>query len=397
MSSFLEVEANVRAAQGQPAAGDVFQSRRADDGSVAAVLCDGTGHGLEANVAATLASTMALEYVASEIPLRRIVPMMMDALPLTPDGIPFSTFTLVRIRPSGAGEIAEFNNPPAVIFRGAGPFALRRTPFSFEELRGASRAVYAHAAYPPPTIATFRLRLGDRLVFTSDGVTQAGLGSHAFPMGWGEKNVTAFLSAKLVEDRSITSDRLAPYLTAAAVEHDGGLPVDDITTAVVGLREARILQVLTGPPFDRTKDHAYAAAILTPGVKSVVCGGSTAKIVSRELGRPIVVPREELDPDVPVTSRLEGTEIVTEGCLTLSKLLEYLRTGTAPARRNGATVLRELMLASDRIDFLVGTGINPAHQDPNLPQELTIRRTLVGRLSEVLERKYFKAVTATYF
>ncbi len=106
---------------------------------------------------------------------------------------------------------------------------------------------------------------------------------------------------------------------------------------------------------------------------------------------------EHLDPDIPATSEIEGAALVTEGCITLSAAADMLQSGDVPPCANGATRLRDLFLHSDRIVFLVGTGINPAHHDPSLPVELEIRRTLIRRLKNLLEEHYFKQVLIRFF
>jgi hypothetical protein len=46
--------------------------------------------------------------------------------------------------------------------------------------------------------------------------------------------------------------------------------------------------------------------------------------------------------------------------------------------------------------FLVGTKINDAHQDPNMPVELEIRRNIIKRISVLLQEKYLKEVVIHY-
>ena len=50
-------------------------------------------------------------------------------------------------------------------------------------------------------------------------------------------------------------------------------------------------------------------------------------------------------------------------------------------------------MESDEIHFIIGTRINIAHQDPNLPVDLEIRRTVVKRIARLLEEKWLKKVT----
>ncbi|MDA3820513.1 MAG: hypothetical protein PF590_08655 [Candidatus Delongbacteria bacterium] len=53
-----------------------------------------------------------------------------------------------------------------------------------------------------------------------------------------------------------------------------------------------------------------------------------------------------------------------------------------------ADLLVKHFLERDKIDFIVGTKINEAHQDPNVPVDLDIRRTAVKRITGILREKY---------
>jgi len=386
--NFIDVNTCSRRKFGKNCSGDVFVSRRSADGAtVCAVLADGLGSGLQASVAASLTATMALEYITADVDIRRAAEMIMDALPLCPERhISYSTFTMLRAELDGTVKLIEYGNPAALHLRGAAALPIPREAFTLPRWDGRSM-----------TFATFRAALHDRIVFCSDGVTQAGLGTDPFPFGWGVDNLAAFLGERLAAAPDIGSADLAPAVVARALQHDSGIPGDDITCAVLHYRETRTLQVLTGPPFSKARDHEYASQLLTPGARSVICGGTTAEIVGRELGRPLTMSLDHLDPDLPATSEMQGAALVTEGCITLSATADMLQSGQVPPRANGATLLRDLFLHHDRIVFLVGTGINPAHQDPKLPVELEIRRTLVRRLKRLLEEQYFKQVFIRFY
>ncbi|MFA6682599.1 MAG: serine/threonine protein phosphatase, partial [Sphaerochaeta sp.] len=55
-----------------------------------------------------------------------------------------------------------------------------------------------------------------------------------------------------------------------------------------------------------------------------------------------------------------------------------------------------LMMDSDQVHFIVGTKINEAHQDPSIPVEIGIRRTIIGRLRKALEDNYLKETSQEY-
>jgi len=55
------------------------------------------------------------------------------------------------------------------------------------------------------------------------------------------------------------------------------------------------------------------------------------------------------------------------------------------------------LLESDIIEFAVGSKINEAHQEPNMPIELGFRRLLIKKIARALEEKYLKKVSIKYF
>ena len=134
-----------------------------------------------------------------------------------------------------------------------------------------------------------------------------------------------------------------------------------------------------------------------PGRK-IICGGTTANIVARELGRTI---RDSLQvgavSDIPPAAEMEGVDLVTEGILTLTRVARLLEQDEAPREKNPAVQLYDILLDSDSIEFIVGARINEAHQDPNLPIDLEIRRNIIRRICKVLEEKYLKETKMSVF
>ena len=73
-----------------------------------------------------------------------------------------------------------------------------------------------------------------------------------------------------------------------------------------------------------------------------------------------------------------------------------LKEGIDTEKQNAAVRLTKLLLGSDKIDFVVGTKINIAHQDPNLPMELEIRRNIVKKIFRILQDRYLKEISVRY-
>jgi hypothetical protein len=156
--------------------------------------------------------------------------------------------------------------------------------------------------------------------------------------------------------------------------------------------------ICTGPPYEKDKDKELAVKVLAYKGKVILCGGTTADIIARELNRTIIDELIFEDPELPPESFLEGIDLVTEGILTLQKVNEILKTynNSVKLGKGPADKIVRLIMESDEIHFIIGTRINIAHQDPNLPVDLEIRRTVVKRIARLLEEKWLKKVTFEY-
>ncbi|OQC44802.1 MAG: hypothetical protein BWX59_01677 [Bacteroidetes bacterium ADurb.Bin028] len=184
-----------------------------------------------------------------------------------------------------------------------------------------------------------------------------------------------------------------------AVANDIYIPKDDTSCAVVYFRKPRKLVIATGPPTYRESDKELAEFIKNYDGKKIVAGGSTTDLIARELDLKVSTSLEFADPELPPISHIEGIDLVTEGILTLNKVWKIL-TEYEPQYKLGrgpADQIVKLILESDHIDIVVGTKINEAHQDPNVPIDLEIRRTIANRIANILENKFLKHITIKYF
>ena len=88
MSDFhIEIDFAQKQPSGQIVCGDVFISKLIkEDGRTILVLSDGVGHGVKANVLATMTATMALNYTALYKRPEAAARIMMEALPRDSDG-----------------------------------------------------------------------------------------------------------------------------------------------------------------------------------------------------------------------------------------------------------------------------------------------------------------------
>ena len=388
---FIEVNSQQRNHDGERICGDVFLYRYIkEENRVIAVLSDGMGHGVKANILATLTSTMAINFTREHKEVDRIAEIIMNTLPVCSERkISYSTFTIIDIESSGKATILEYDNPSSVVLRGNQIFDPIWKKVILEKGKHAGKILKT---------CTFMPEKEDRIIFCSDGVSQSGMGSDAYPFGWERENMAIYAASLVSNEASISAHMLAGKIVTMAHKNDSYKARDDISCATIYFREPRKLLICTGPPYEKDKDKELATKVLGYKGKVILCGGTTADIVARELNRTIIDELIFEDPDLPPESFLEGIDLVTEGILTLQKVNEILKTYNNSVRlgKGPADKIVRLVMESDEIHFVIGTRINIAHQDPNLPVDLEIRRTVVKRIARLLEEKWLKKVTFEY-
>jgi hypothetical protein len=313
----------------------------------------------------------------------------MDTLPIcSVRKISYSTFTVVDMAVSGRTRVIEHGNPPCLLIRPKGQLDIEKT--EVRPARWQDRVI---------SLFNFDAQREDRIILFSDGISQAGMGEFRTPLGWGMTSVERFVREQIDRSPYISARELSRRMVARAEEIDGLTAKDDITCSVIYIRSPRQLLVMTGAPFNRAHDADLASIAEHTPRRKVICGGTTANIISRLLNREIQIDmRQPLDPKVPPMARMQGFDLVTEGTLTLGEVLHLLEDGFAPEemRSNAAVRLAGMLLDSDIVKFAVGTRINEAHQDPNVPVELQLRRNIVKRIAQILETRHLKQVVIRY-
>jgi len=388
---YIEVNSQQRNHDGERICGDVFLYKYInEEDRVIAVLSDGMGHGVKANILATLTATMALNFTREHKEVDRIAEIIMNTLPVCSDRkISYSTFTIIDIESSGRATILEYDNPPTIVLRGNQLFDPSWKKVILEKGKHSGKVLKTCSFLPQKE---------DRIVFCSDGVSQSGMGSEPYPFGWERDNIAAYAASLVNSEASISAVMLAGKIVTMAHKNDRYKARDDISCATIYFREPRKLLICTGPPYEKEKDKELAVKVSGYKGKVILCGGTTADIVARELKRTIVDELIFEDPELPPESFLEGIDLVTEGILTLQKVNEILKTynNSVKLGKGPADKIIRLIMESDEIRFIIGTRINIAHQDPNLPVELEIRRTVVKRIARLLEENWLKKVSIEY-
>jgi hypothetical protein len=348
------------------------------------VLADGLGHGVKANILATLTSRIATRLIGEGLPVNVVVETMSETLPICQvRKLAYSTFTLAKFFFDGRTHVMEFDNTHVFCVRDR----------KVLQPRYRSRTIQSRRIHD----ARLKLRLADWLVMVSDGVINAGIGA-ASNLGWGWDAIAAYLESHTHPE--LSAQEVADDVADKVMKLYEGRPGDDVSVAVIKVRRRRFTMILTGPPLRPEDDATVVARFMSSRGAHVCCGGSTANILARALARPHEVDLSTGTADVPPLGRIQGIDLVTEGVLTLARTLENLKSGVKAKelqfKVDGASALTRLLLGSDGVAFLVGRAINPAHQNPNLPRELVLKSHITSEIGVQLE-KLGKAVRFEYF
>lgn len=385
---YTEIDYSQNNKWGYPICGDVILSKRFEqEGRLLTILSDGLGSGVKANVLSTLTASMAVNFSLEHEKVKEIAENIMNTLPVcSVRKISYSTFTIIDIDCDGETRILEYDNPGSLVIRNGRVFEPECEILRLKSSRNLGKKL---------RFKKFKALKEDRLIFCSDGIYQSGIGSEEIPFGWGEDSVKKFVTSVIGNDPSVSAGKLSKMILKESEINDSYKPQDDSSCGVIYFRNPRKMLIATGPPFDKNKDAALTERILNFKGKKVVCGGTTAQIISRESRREIEISLKSVDPEIPPSSSMEGIDLITEGILTLGKLSKVLesRDGLYSENRGGpVSEILSIIAESDLIDIIVGTRINNAHQDPTLPVELEIRRNVIKRIKRVLEKRYLKRV-----
>ena len=391
---FIEMEATQFTKTGQAACGDDVQLLTIDkENRSLAALSDGLGSGVKAHVLANMTTTMALRFMQSNLDLLQSVEIIMDSLPVCEvRKISYSTFSFFDYRLGGRARIIEMGNPAYVHLRGVA------------EVPPVKDRTVVSEHWPDREVREVEVDVvpGDRIILCSDGVTQSGLGAGlpAYKFGWRRSGMLAFAQEQIANEPDISAADLARRIACFAKNITPEACKDDISCLVIYFRHPRVMRILTGPPYYKEHDAEYARQASLGEDHVVICGGTTANILERELGGRVKIDLKAMRNagGLPPSGILPGVGLCTEGILTLSHVCKALEEKQSPIGQPlAARQILERLLTHDRIEFIIGTKVNESHQDPNIPQDLELRRSVFKRMQTALEKHYRKIVTDNYY
>ena len=358
------------------------------DGTQTLVLADGMGSGVRANILSSLTSKIICTMMSSGMSVEDCVETIAATLPMRKDVmVAYSTFTILQITQDGDAYMVQFDNPLSILLRNG-----KAVEYPVEVNVIGDKTLYE---------TRMKVELGDTFVMFSDGVSHAGIGI-SMSFGWQNEHICSFLESKCSTTDS--PHTIATKLVEAAKELYLGVMGDDTTVAVMKVRQRSELSIMLGPPSNPEDDIRVIEDFLSRPGKKIVSGGTTSKIVSRYLGQKVETCLDYLDPKIPPAGKMKGVDLVTEGVITLGRVMELseqMLDGSIPVdwknNKDAATTVTKMMFedATD-INIFVGRAMNPAHQNPQLPINFSIKMKIVEVLSSNLE-KCGKRVNVQYF
>ena len=374
---------------GEQLCGDHVDIIKPDENSIVIVLSDGLGSGVKASILSTLTSKIISTMLAEGLSLEECVATIAATLPVCAErGVAYSTFTIIHLINNATAELIQYDNPEIILLRDEKNYEYPKTELNI----GGKRILKS----------VIPICENDVFVAMSDGCTHAGMGE-TFDFGWNRDNIIEFM--EMFIPAGYTAKTLSTMLLDECNKLYGGKPDDDATACVVKIRKREPMNILFGPPANRDDCDRMMSLFFSKEGKHIICGGTTSTIAAKYLRKPLRASLSFESSDVPPIATIEGVDLVTEGVITVNKVLEYARDYIGENKlyehwsykRDGASLICRLLFeeATD-INFYVGRAINPAHQDPNLPINYSIKMNLVEELSKCLTQMG-KRIKVSYF
>lgn len=374
--------------EGEELCGDHVEIIERDEDSII-VLADGLGSGVKASILSTLTSKILSTMMANDIPLEECVSTIAATLPICKvRGLAYSTFTIIHIIDNTVAELIQFDNPHIILIRDC-----EICEYPENEVTIDNKKIYK---------STIKLQENDIFIAMSDGCPHAGIG-RVFNFGWKREDIAEYM--KTFAHVGYTAKTLSTMLVDECNRQYDFKPGDDTTSVVVRIRRRSPVNMLFGPPRNRDDADRMMSLFFSKEGKHIVCGGTTSSIAAQYLGKPLRASLCFERSDIPPMGEIEGVDLVTEGVITVSKVLEYARDALdkndlyeewSYQHDAASSICRLLFEEATDINFFVGRAVNPAHQNPDLPINFNIKMNLVDELSECL-KKMGKKVKVIYF
>ncbi len=374
---------------GEQLCGDHVDIVEQGENSTVIVLADGLGSGVKASILSTLTSKIISTMMAEGLSLEDCVETIAATLPICSQrGVAYSTFTIIHLIDNQTADLIQYDNPQVILIRDGKNYDYHKS-----EMNIGGKKIYR---------SSISLCENDVLVAMSDGCPHAGIGIE-YNFGWKREDIIGFLEPLALV--GYTAKTLSTVLVDECYKLYDKKPGDDATACVVRVRKRQPMNILFGPPSNRDDCDRMMSLFFSKEGKHIVCGGTTSSIAAKYLHKPLKASLNFERSDIPPIAEIEGVDLVTEGVITVNRVLTYAKDYLSDNKlyeqwgfkRDGASLISRMLFeeATD-INFYVGRAVNPAHQNPDLPINFNIKMNLVEELSACL-KQMGKRIKVSYF
>ncbi len=389
---FIEVDSCQRVEKGNLLSGNAYIQKRFDGYMVALLFSGHGGTCVERNISASMFASAAIKhfekYSSFDKVVKSILGLVTISYQLNNDAS--TDFVFVRIDDNSNVDVVCYGIRKPIFMRGESVFEPECNIVNLDTNYGLSTS-YIHYK--------FKAQVEDRLLYfndivVADKINNINKNSEKF---W--EDATNLVESIVKSDDTISATELSRKIIMETYNFDSiTRVVGDQSCGVVYFRKPRRVLICSGPPYNQDRDKYLAESVRDYDGETIICGGTTAGIVSRELSRDISVLLGRDPSGLPNASTMEGVTMITEGVLTLGKVKGILENISEPIVKGRGIDIKfvKLLLNHDVVDMIVGTRINAMHQDPNIPVELELRRNVMKDIAWLLKTKFYKEVNIQY-
>lgn len=347
--------------------------------STTVVLSDGLGSGVKANILATLTAKILSTLLSNNLSMEESVFTMARTLPVCKERkLAYATFSALRFEDNKA-YIAQYDNPKIIVLRQGKNYIYPSTRTFIED-----KEIYE---------STIEIFEGDVFVVISDGVVHSGIGK-LMDDGWKRQDVVKHLEHYYSD--KLSAQRIAANIINASMALNLDRADDDTSALIIKVKRRNAVNMIIGPPHNKNDDNKTLRLFFSKEGKYIVCGGSTANAVSRYLGKPLkIIDNLDCDYDIPPIASIEGVDLVTEGIITIGKVVElsreYIKDSSVALKledkKDGASLIAKMIFeeATD-VNIFFGQSINEGNEESGLDIDFKTKCKLLKELENNLSK-----------
>jgi len=352
--------------------GDAFGVLR-NEVATTVVLSDGLGSGVKANVAANLCVSRILGLIKNGATLREAFSSMVRTMNKVWGTIsPFAVFNILQVLNNGDVTVLSYESPQPILLGPNNAYILSDRVYTLEKSLISE--------------VNTKIEMGEGILLMTDGITQAGLGN-GLANGWETEGVLQYIR-QYIHHEDISSQYIVDSVHRKALDLWGNNYGDDCSVLLAKSRSGIVVNIFTGPPADSKNDCRLVQDFHNRKGIKIICGGVSAKIVARQLGKQLRVDSKSTSVITPPAYSIDGMNIVSEGIVTLNQVYNILDEDVSKHKSDSKVFqIAEFLQMADRVNFFGGEAQKPDEDRIEFRQQgILHRKEIVRLISEKLQK-----------